>query len=371
MAGATQLRKRSTKGSRVLWVYRRGRRQGESEVRQGCRSTEFWYGQKSIDETFSGTYIEDPQDLFSKLTNPLNSWVARRLGMGFVLGTCLSHWRTVQKSDLIITTQDSGGLPFAWLKSKGLIRSRIVYISQGLTDRIDAMGNRYPLLRNELRKAVSAVDGILVWGEGAVAPLEHWLGENAPPIHAVPFGVNTVFWSPNGQQRGATILSVGSDPWRDYKTLLNAAGELPMQVVTRLPLEGGKSPQLEMPDPSTDAELRELYQKARMVVVPVKDVSQPSGQSTVIQAMACETPVIMTKSRGFWAEGILEDGVHCLMVPPEDPSALKAAIQKLNADEALRTRLGGAARKQVCRHLSEEAMARAIQGRLEDWGFHV
>ncbi len=60
----------------------------------------------------------------------------------------------------------------------------------------------------------------------------------------------------------------------------------------------------------------------------------------LMQAMACGLPVVSTPV-GSIAE-IVQDGDTGRLVPPEDAQALRAALEALLADEALRARLGHA-----------------------------
>jgi glycogen(starch) synthase len=56
-----------------------------------------------------------------------------------------------------------------------------------------------------------------------------------------------------------------------------------------------------------------------------------------IEAMACATPVVAAATGG--SREYLVDGGNSLVVPPGDPAALAAAVERLAADEALRARL--------------------------------
>ena len=52
----------------------------------------------------------------------------------------------------------------------------------------------------------------------------------------------------------------------------------------------------------TDQEIRDLYTKSRLTIIPLKESLQPSGQSVTLQSIATGTPVIITKTSGFWDE---------------------------------------------------------------------
>jgi len=103
-------------------------------------------------------------------------------------------------------------------------------------------------------------------------------------------------------------------------------------------------------DSMTDEELRRLYCAARAVVVPLKDVWQPSGYSVALQAMSCARPVILSRIRGLWSRELLRDGENCLLIPPGDAAALGAAIGRLMSDPDLAARLGRAARETALAH---------------------
>ena len=55
-----------------------------------------------------------------------------------------------------------------------------------------------------------------------------------------------------------------------------------------------------------------------------------------------------------------------LLVPPRDPSALRAAIERLLADEGLRRRLGAAARDAARERFSWEAATEATVASYRD-----
>ena len=87
------------------------------------------------------------------------------------------------------------------------------------------------------------------------------------------------------------------------------------------------------------AELGRFYERAAVVCVP----SRREGYGMVArEAMAHGRPVVATAAGGL-ADAI-EDGVTGLLVPPGDPSALRAALVRLLKDPELRGRLGAAAR---------------------------
>ncbi|HEV2686724.1 MAG TPA: glycosyltransferase, partial [Actinomycetota bacterium] len=83
------------------------------------------------------------------------------------------------------------------------------------------------------------------------------------------------------------------------------------------------------------SDLPARYGKADAVLFPVR-WEEPFGL-VPIEAMACGTPVIATGLGG--SAEFLADGENCLLVPPNDPTALVVAVTRLAGDGALRARL--------------------------------
>ena len=90
----------------------------------------------------------------------------------------------------------------------------------------------------------------------------------------------------------------------------------------------------------TDEEVRDLYRRAAVVVVPTKDVPQPSGQSVTLQAMATARPVVLSKTRGLWAPAELRDGENLVLVPPADPRELAHSVRLLLDDQPRANAIG-------------------------------
>lgn len=64
-----------------------------------------------------------------------------------------------------------------------------------------------------------------------------------------------------------------------------------------------------------------------------------------VEAMAAGTPVIVTRVGGL--QEVVQDGVTGLVVPPSDPQALAAGLDRLLADPELRANMGKAGRRRA------------------------
>jgi glycosyltransferase involved in cell wall biosynthesis len=103
----------------------------------------------------------------------------------------------------------------------------------------------------------------------------------------------------------------------------------------------------------SDDELACLYGQAEVAVVPslYEGFSLPA-----IEAMACGVSVVATTG-GALPEVVGNDGETGLLVPPDDPSALAAAIGRLLDDPELRARLGAAGRERVVQRFTWQVTA--------------
>jgi glycosyltransferase involved in cell wall biosynthesis len=101
-------------------------------------------------------------------------------------------------------------------------------------------------------------------------------------------------------------------------------------------------------------ELQGLYARAAVVACP----SRREGFGVAcLEAMAHGRPVVATDVGGL--RDLVVDGETGLVVPPRDPAALRAALDRLLADPALRRRLGSAGRRRAQERFSWDVVTEA------------
>jgi glycosyltransferase involved in cell wall biosynthesis len=131
--------------------------------------------------------------------------------------------------------------------------------------------------------------------------------------------------------------------------LVDAARGLPLRIVGDGPLRDSVPGAVGFVPP---AELGAWYERAAVVAVP----SRREGYGVVArEAMAWGRPVV-ARAVGGLADAV-DDGVTGLLVPP---SELRAALEQLLDDAALRERLGAAAREKARREFSFAAATAAL-----------
>ncbi len=93
-----------------------------------------------------------------------------------------------------------------------------------------------------------------------------------------------------------------------------------------------------------------VYQRAHIVVLPTR--YGEGVPTTLVEAAACARPLVATDIPGCRAVVLHEE--NGLLVPPDDPRALAAAIEQLARHPAARRRMGARGREIVLERFSHE-----------------
>jgi glycosyltransferase involved in cell wall biosynthesis len=173
-------------------------------------------------------------------------------------------------------------------------------------------------------------------------------------LHQLPPGPCVLFVGRLVPEKGTAVLL---DAWRQVgmQATLVLVGDGPLADVARA------TPGALLLGPLPRDELPVAYALAEMTVVP----SIPTARFREPWALVCNEamhqarPVIATSAVGAVSGGLVRSGETGLVVPPDEPAALAAAIDRLLRDAALRARLGSAGRAAVAGY-TYEAMANAF-----------
>jgi glycosyltransferase involved in cell wall biosynthesis len=198
------------------------------------------------------------------------------------------------------------------------------------------------------------------------------LGIPAAKLAYVPYYADTEFWCPTGAPEEPLVVAAGREH-RDYATLAEACAGLPANVFVAAgsvhsPASSSRNP-VGWPSNFEHGfagyqKLRDLYERASVVVVPLVESDFQAGITTMLEAMAMGKPVVATATRGL--SGVLRDGVTGISVPPGDAAGLREAVRSLLRSPAERRRLGDAARAAVIENYSAEAYAGRLAAHLAD-----
>lgn len=182
--------------------------------------------------------------------------------------------------------------------------------------------------------------------------------------HFLPQQVDTRFFFPQHSKKDY-LLAVGGDISRDYGLLREHIYPLGEPMILRTGCVGPEPlfPHVRViQEYLKEAQLRALYQEARLMLLPLHDMGHPGGITTLLEAFACGCAVVASCSRGI--ADYLRPGENCLAVPCGDGQAFRTAVERLLQDTALRHRLGAAARRFAETELSQDHHAARLLQRL-------
>ena len=205
--------------------------------------------------------------------------------------------------------------------------------------------------------SLKRLDYIIFYGEAdKLYAINHFNLEKTK-TYILKFGVDTDFWKPTNKNHFLSkyLFSIGQDPARDFKTLISVKTKKLIHIHTNL-LQKRDDKYLKITNGSynnyknsfSDLSIKKLYQESFAVIVPLKNVFQPSGYSVTLQAMACGKPVILTLTKGLWAPKIFKNLENCLLVRPKDKKAIEEAIYFLENNEL--------AHKNICLNARKTAL---------------
>lgn len=217
--------------------------------------------------------------------------------------------------------------------------------------------SNWPTRARIVAYCVRRADAVFCFAREQVA----YLARQYPGINVrfLPQQIDTQLYKP-GESESDYILSIGNDISRDYATLAEAVFDLGVPVVLRTDIvePDPRRPHVVLAPRGSEADLRALYQDARIVVLPLKDMRHPGGISSLLEAFACGKAVVVSAARGVIDYLRHED--NCLVVPCGDPDGLRSAVIRLLEDRTLREKLGRAARAYAESELSQDRYVRRL-----------
>jgi len=222
-------------------------------------------------------------------------------------------------------------------------------------------------------KAATRVPRVITVSQSSRRDVSAAMGVDVDRIGVVPVGVDATQFRPLphiARVPGRLITTASADvPMKGLAPLLEAVAkvrterdDVELTVIGR-PREGSPIPghirRLGLDNVVTfvtgvpDERIVELYAEAELAVVPslYEGFSLPA-----VEAMACGVPLVATTG-GAIPEVAGTHGETALLVPPNDPGPLAAAILEMLDDSALRDRIGLAGRERVLERFTWKACA--------------
>ena len=252
-------------------------------------------------------------ELSSGQTSVFDKLIIKITKLPFYLSKSLSakNYRVLTNSKNLVFINESSFisfLPYIFICKK-FYKTNIIYFPMGVVDKY--------LKGTWLSKKIISIcfklaDTILFIGKGEQLSAEKNIRLYSQKFKYIPFSIDIAHWvyKPKKHPRLKELLFIGNDQNRDFKLLYSIAKkyyQYNFTIVSNFDnynfsdLKNVKFMRGDLRDNIlTDNQILKLYHNADLVILPLKTSTQPSGQSVAIQSMSSGTPVLMTKTKGFW-----------------------------------------------------------------------
>jgi glycosyltransferase involved in cell wall biosynthesis len=259
----------------------------------------------------------------------------------------LMAYRRTWHEENIYLGEEFPGIQYLAVHAALRRRKRIAMLIHNVT----SLRRRLPLVTLRLSRLL---DHVLCLSQQSQREVESIYGIDRSRITVIGSRVDTEFFKPDPAVPVEEIVSSAGVVNRDYRTLVEAMR--PLGVSTKIaadtawrysagaPIIGALPPFVEMRSWGSYANLRSLYARSAVVVVPLQR-PMLSGVTVVLEAMAMGKPVVLTHSPHV--DDFLRDREHGFFVPAGDESALREKIRYLLDHPAEAARMGARGREWV------------------------
>jgi glycosyltransferase involved in cell wall biosynthesis len=263
------------------------------------------------------------------------------------------------KYDAVLTTGEDIGIPYATrmlASSKAPAHTLIAHTLTPWKKRIffHALGVQKRIQR------------VLVYATSEENHAVEVLGLPRESVRRIAYHADSKFFSPQPVAPEPDLVCSAGQLLRDYDSLVAAARDQKMRVSI-----AAGSPWISQTMNPTSAlpanvtwgrysrfELRALYARSAVAVVPILENDYQTGISTILEMMAMGKCLVVTRTRG--QTDTIVDGQTGFYVPPGDVTALRTAIQRLLDNPSEAARIGAAARAYIEREATLELFVERI-----------
>ncbi len=297
----------------IIYIFKSGRLDRINQDREYAK--EFFYSYKSLkNKNLNLTVIEDKEGLNKRFT--LFEKILRKFNLPIFYSKIVNkkNLNILKNSDVIFSTNPGLALtisPFI-KKIKKKKNIKFITINSGIFTNIygEKVGNHF--IKNIFVKSLLKNVDVMIF----TSKTEHEIISNIfykyreKFVHKL-FSIDTDFWNteilPSKQKED--ILFIGNNAHRDFNKVIEITKKLPnkkFKIVSSHIDEKiiPNNVQLIKGDWNknilSDQDIKKLYKNSRLVFLPVVESLVASGQSVAMQSMATGTPVVISKTSGFW-----------------------------------------------------------------------
>tara|TARA_A100001388_G_scaffold265074_1_gene236916 strand:- start:109 stop:1221 length:1113 start_codon:yes stop_codon:yes gene_type:complete len=359
---------KNNKDISILYLYKKGRK--ERLLDNKIFPSEFFYGYQELKKGGCKVNIWEEIDLSFQIKNKLiikilnfNSKLFFNLPIKMILEFLINKThKKINKANIVICTTNSLGVTLSFLKTLGLVKSKIIFICMGLFKK------KPNFLKLCIFQFILKKIELLTLSKSEYKFLKSFLLHSK--VEYLPFGVDAEFWLPKKKDNKceAYVLAVGNDLARDWKLLVNSweEGFPNLKIISSLPINTLKK-NIEVIEGNwhsktlNDIEMRNLYRNSEFIIIPLKETIQPSGQSTCLQAMGCSKAVVLTKVKGIWDDDLMKHKENVFFIRSGNELDLKNSVKTLVDDINLREFLGKGGRNLISSNFNSLNMSNKLK----------
>lgn len=307
----------------------------------------------NLDPQQPGSYYS----LLSRLGQQFNRYISRGGAYGGDFDQALWGYHLHKECDLVIVYTGRLALPLIWMRKIKLVpRLPTILITNGLLEKLEHFTNKAYL--------DIALDNLRQF-QLILTPSQMEIDLLAKTFDLVntaylPSGVDTEYFKPlktASKTYEYDIISIGADKHRDYVTLLETAGSLPLlrfliitsqnhatNIMPSLP----RNVQLLVDIPMSD--IRYYLARSRISCVPVFENVYSGATTVVLQSMAMGLPTIANEIGANIDRSFFRPGENIVFAKNRSASDLAKWIRRLLETPSLYDKLSTQSRFDVTTH---------------------
>jgi len=272
---------------------------------------------------------------------PIFLLIRKASGLGFKMDQALCLLPIVNSYDCIISTIDTAGLPFLFLKKLKLIKKPVIYCSMDFAHRL--INKKNPLF-NFYKSLLPEASLIVCYSKEEMEILKKYNKK----VVLLKVGTDTNYYKDvRGDKKinsKVKILAFGRDSSRDYKALIDAMeGEKDKEVtivcsrenLNRITVPDNINIEIDL----TAAKLKEEIAKSDIVVIPTLKVGRAAGQLSMLDSFASSKPTIISNIESLLKTYDLKPSRDCIIYEPGNAKDLKYKIEKLSSSPKVMAKL--------------------------------
>lgn len=358
------------KSNNVTFIYKSGRKSRLSSNQEFPK--EFFYGYHQFLKNFKNVNLIEYNEKVNVIFKFIFKVIRKLSGLPIYSEKLLSikNLKLLIKTDYLILTNQNIGYSMMFL-SRFLKLFRKINTTVFIMGVLDISQNKSSKKKLFNKYLFSKNDNIIFLSHNEKKFAEKLYPKYCDKFYFLPFPVDLSFWNTkNTVAESGKILFLGNDLNRNYDLLKLIPQQIPEEqfvyITERISPREVSQVNLELINGSwndstlSDLQIKEIYANAKLVILPLHNSIQPSGQSVAIQAMSMNIPVLISKTDGFWDSDKFINEENIIFIDSKDSDVWVKTIEKILKDFSLRKKISEEAKKIVNKEYDLETFYRNL-----------